>query len=74
MNAHLAADILGMNRVRWECQAMARALSLMSYLNTSEETARLNAARWAVRHWRAYAQECNARRDALFNIRRRNRG
>lgn len=70
MNASLAADILGMNRAQWEVRNMAHALSLMSYLNTAEETARLNAARWAVRHWRAYAQECNARRDRLHAIRR----
>lgn len=73
MNAKLAADILGIGRVRWECQAMARALSFFAYLNAPEEEARRKAANWAVRHWRAYAAECNARRDALFSIRRRGR-
>lgn len=69
MNAHLAADILGMNRARWEVAAMARALSLMSYLNTAEEEARRKAAQWAIRNWRAYRAECSARFEAIHNAR-----
>lgn len=70
MNAQQAADELGINRARWEVQAMAKALGLHSYLNTLEEERRLLAAHWALHHWRAYCQECNARRDLRQHGRR----
>ena len=71
MNAQLAANILGINRTRaGDLAPMVRALSIHAWNNTDEEKARLGAARWAIANWRAYQQECNARRDALFKIRR----
>lgn len=73
MNAKLAADILGIGRVRWEVCNMVRALGMHAWNNTAEENARRAAGAWVLRHWRAYAAECNARRDALFNTRRRQR-
>lgn len=66
-NAATVADILGISRARWELRNMARALSLMSWLNTADDETRRAAANWALRHWQAYAAECNRRRDIRFN-------
>jgi hypothetical protein len=38
------------------------ALNSHSWLNTPEETERLQAARWALRNWVDYQVECKRRR------------
>ena len=58
-----AASVLGLNRTQWEVANMARALSLMSWLNGPEETQRLAAARYVLKRLPYYAAHCNAMRD-----------
>lgn len=62
-----AIKILGINRARYEVQNMALALMFGSYLNTAEETARLNAAAYVLKRWKSYQRACNAARDRLFS-------
>ena len=45
---------LGTNRQRFEVQDMVLALSMHSWHNTPEEMDRLEAAKTALRDWRAY--------------------
>jgi hypothetical protein len=48
MTFEQAKSILG-NRAKWELQAMRRALSMHSWLNTPEETLRLQAVKVMLR-------------------------
>lgn len=63
-----AIRILGMNRARYEVQNMALALVFGSYLNTTEERNRLEAANFVLKRWKAYQKACNAMRDKLFAL------
>ena len=65
-NARRATGVLGVNRTRHGCQNIARALSLFPWNNTAQDRERLEATRWALRHWHAYQTECGRRRDGLF--------
>jgi|GEM_PF-6115857 len=69
MTMNDAIKILGINRARYEVQNMAIALMFGSYLNTTEETARLNAAAYVLKRWKAYSAACNAARDLKFKSR-----
>ena len=62
MNMQESIAALGINRMRYELKNMTRALSFASYLNTEEDEKRLSAARFALRHWRAYQDACNKAR------------
>jgi len=66
MTMHDAIRILGINRARYEVQNMAIALMFGSYLNTKEETDRLNAAAYVLKRWKQYATACNAERDKMI--------
>ena len=55
---------LGSCRARWEIAAMIEALSPHPSPNTPAETKRLEAARAAMRNWKAYSQACQARHNA----------
>jgi hypothetical protein len=56
-------DRLGSNCPKWEIRMMAKALSLHPWLNTDEESKRLQAARYAIRHWDEYQAVCSERRN-----------
>jgi hypothetical protein len=63
MNSTTAVNILGINRQRDnDLRPMIMALNSHSWLNTPEETERLQAARWALRNWVDYQVECKRRR------------
>lgn len=65
MDAKQAADILGINRTKTgDLAPMVKALSFHAFANTAEENQRRDAAQWALKNWRAYQDECSARRDA----------
>jgi hypothetical protein len=66
MNMTRAIEVLGINRTQWELKPMVKALGLMSYLNTPEETERRAAAQFVLRRWQAYQAECNKARDRRF--------
>lgn len=53
-----AIGVLGKRRQRWALSNMVRALSFHSWSNTEEENARLIAARFALRNWRAFNHVC----------------
>ena len=51
-----AYKIISPGRASWELQAMAKALSMMSFLNTDEENVRLAAVRLILRRRSARAR------------------
>ena len=57
-------ECLGSCRGRSEIAAMIKALSLHPSLNTPAETKRLEAARAAMRDWKAYTHGCQVRHNA----------
>jgi len=63
MTMQEAIAALGINRARYELKNMIHALCFASYLNTEEDEKRLSAARYVLRHWRAYQEACNKARD-----------
>lgn len=67
MNASQAADILGINRtIQGDLGPMVKALGLFSWNNTPEDEQRWEAAKWAIKNWKAYQAECNRRRDLRY--------
>lgn len=61
-------EILGCNRAKWELQNMKRALSMMGgWFNSEEDNKRLEATKWALRNWNAYAEACGKYRDKKFS-------
>ncbi len=44
-----AYDLIGYNRGKQELKAMVKALSLHPFLNTAEEVARLDAAKYIIK-------------------------
>ena len=63
MNLQQAIAALGINRAKYELQNMTKALCFAPWLNTPQDESRLSAARYALRHWRAYQEACNKARD-----------
>ncbi|QIV65906.1 hypothetical protein Cp1R7AA1_012 [Mesorhizobium phage Cp1R7A-A1] len=54
-----AARVLGLSRTRdGDLRPMVHALKLFPAMNTAEENARLDAAVYAMRHWREYQNLC----------------
>jgi hypothetical protein len=64
-----AARVLGLSRTRdGDLRPMVHALKLIPTMNTPEENERLDAAVYAMRHWREYQNLCGrvrAGRDKL---------
>jgi putative SOS response-associated peptidase YedK len=63
MTMQQAIAALGINRAKYELQNMVKALGMASWLNTPQDESRLSAARYTLRHWRAYQEACNKARD-----------
>jgi hypothetical protein len=55
---------LGSGRARWEIAAMIEALAADPSRNTPAESKRLEAARAAMRDWKAYTHGCQVRHNA----------
>lgn len=66
MDMQEAVDLIGINATKIPTRNMARALGLMSALNTPEEWKRKEAAEFVLKRWRAYQAECDRRRDLKF--------
>lgn len=65
MNAPLAYRHVGESSAREPfLSSMILALSMHSWHNTPEETARLEAAKWIKRNRKAYYAHCRVVRDA----------
>ena len=72
MDLDAAIKILGTNRTRdGDLRQMVIALKLLPALNTAEENLRLAAGNYVLRHWDAYAAECNRRRDVRLRVKAR---
>lgn len=71
MTLDQAISILGINRTREsDIRPMVKALSLHEWMNDADDRERLAAGRHVLRNWKAYAAECNRRRDARFSTAR----
>lgn len=66
MTMDRAIAVLGLNARREFLRPMIKALGLHEWLNTPAEHERRAAARYVLNRWRAYCDECNARRDHRF--------
>jgi hypothetical protein len=61
MDAKRACTIIG-NQPMWAIKNMAKALSMHSWNNTTEENERLEAARWAIANQRDFDIAISKRR------------
>lgn len=66
MTMQQAIAVLGINRAKYELLNMKRALEIAPFFNDFQDNARLQAARFVLRRWRAYQAACNAERNFLW--------
>ena len=63
MNPKIACDILGHGQTRRTMWGMVHAISIFGAMNKPEESDKLNAAVYALKNWKAFEAECDARRN-----------
>ena len=69
MNAERAFKSIGFNGSGVPFENMIKALQMMSWLNTTADTERLDAAKWVKKNRKAYAAFCSVKRDQKFSMR-----
>lgn len=66
MTPDQAVNILGPNRTRQELRNQVTALGFHPWLNSSEESTRLEAPNWALQNWTRYSAAASKRRERTF--------